>query len=87
MDFLHWRPTQPAPREYHTQCNVVEVQTLVKLNPNILVRDVERIYSSTVLLMSQTVEQYSIDVIYNSTVLLLSQSQSFGSRAGRFVEN
>ena len=41
-DFLHCRQTQPVPREYHTQCYVVEVQTLVELNPNILVRDVER---------------------------------------------
>ena len=40
-DFLYCRQTQPAPREYHTQCYVVEVQTLVELNPNILVRDVE----------------------------------------------
>ena len=34
--------TQPAPREYHTQCYLVEVQTLVELNPNILVWHVER---------------------------------------------
>ena len=36
------RQTQPAHREYHTQYYVVAVQTLVELNPNILVRDVER---------------------------------------------
>ena len=41
-DFLYCRQTQPAPREYHTQCYIVEVQTLVELNPNILVRHVER---------------------------------------------
>ena len=35
-------PSLLAPREYHTQYYVVEVQTLVELNPNILVRDVER---------------------------------------------
>ena len=37
-DFLYCRQTQPAPREYHTQCYIVEVQTLVELNPNILVQ-------------------------------------------------
>ena len=42
-DFLHCRQTQPAPRGYHTKYYLVEVQTLVELNPNILVRDVERI--------------------------------------------
>ena len=43
-NFLHCRQTQPVPRKYHTQCYVVEVQTLVKLNSNILVRDVESMY-------------------------------------------
>ena len=42
MDFLHCRQTQPFPREYHTHCYVVEVKTLVELNPNILFQDVER---------------------------------------------
>ena len=41
-DFFHYRQTQPVPREYHTQCYVVEVQTLVELNPNILVRRFQR---------------------------------------------
>ena len=41
-DFLHYRQTQPVPREDHTQCYVVEVQTLVELNPNILVRQFQR---------------------------------------------
>ena len=38
--------TQPVPREYHTQCNVVEVQTLVELNPNILVRRFQRMHNA-----------------------------------------
>ena len=41
-DFLHCRQTQSVPGAYHTQFYVVEVQTSVELNPNILVRDVER---------------------------------------------
>ena len=44
-DFLHCHQTQPAPREYHTQYYIVEVQTLVELNPNKQVRDVERMYN------------------------------------------
>ena len=39
-----------APREYHTQCYVVEVQTLVELNPNILVRHVERMKVRNILI-------------------------------------
>ena len=30
-DFFHCRHTQPVPRKYHTQCYIVEVQTLVEL--------------------------------------------------------
>ena len=44
-DFFHCRQIQPVPREYHTQYYVVEVQTLVELNPNILVWHVKRICS------------------------------------------
>ena len=33
---------QPVPREYHTQFYVVEVQTLIELNQNILVRRFQR---------------------------------------------
>ena len=44
-DFLHCCQTQPAPRKYHTQYYVVEVHSLVGLNPNILVRHVEKMYS------------------------------------------
>ena len=44
-DFFHCRQTQSVPREYHTQCYVVEVQTLVELNPNILVRRFQRMLS------------------------------------------
>ena len=43
-DFFHCRQSQPVPREYHTQCYVVEVQTLVEFNPNILVRRFQRMY-------------------------------------------
>ena len=50
-DVLHCQQTQPDPREYHTQYYVVEVQTLVELNPNVLVRDVERM---AILFSSQT---------------------------------
>ena len=38
------RQTQPVPWEYHAQCYIVEVQTLVELNPNILVRYFRRMY-------------------------------------------
>ena len=42
-DIFHCRQTQPVSREYHTQCYVVEIQTLVWLNPDILVRRLQRI--------------------------------------------
>ena len=44
-DFLHCRQTHHAPREYLTQYYIVEVQTLVELNPNLLVWDIERMAS------------------------------------------
>ena len=40
-DFFHCRQTQPVP----TQCYVVEMETLVELNPNILVRCFQRMAS------------------------------------------
>ena len=43
-DFFDCCQTQPVPREYHTKCYIVEVQTLVELNPNILVWHFQRIY-------------------------------------------
>ena len=43
-DFFHCRQTQPVPREYHTQCYIVGVQTLVELNANTLVRRFQRMY-------------------------------------------
>ena len=49
-DFFHCCQTQPVPREYHTQCYVVEVQTLVELNPNILVRRFQRMAHLKVIL-------------------------------------
>ena len=33
-DFFHCLQTQLVPREYHTHCYAVEVQTLIVLNPN-----------------------------------------------------
>ena len=44
-DFLHCRQTRHAPREYLTHYYIVEVQTLVELNPNLLVWDIERMAS------------------------------------------
>ena len=41
-DFFHCRQIQPVPREYHTQYYLVEVQILVEINPNILVRRFQR---------------------------------------------
>ena len=43
-DFFHCRQAQSVPREYHTQCYIVEVQTLVEFNPNILVRCFQRMH-------------------------------------------
>ena len=39
---MQYQQTQPAPREYHTQYYVVEVHRLVEVNPDILVRHVEK---------------------------------------------
>ena len=41
-DFFHCRQNLPAPRQYHTQYCVVKVHRFLELNPNILVRLVER---------------------------------------------
>ena len=41
-DLFHCHQTQLFPREYHSQGYIVEVQTLVELNPNILVRPFQR---------------------------------------------
>ena len=45
-DYFHCCQTQPVPREYNTQYYVVEVQTLVELNPNTLVRHFQRMGQS-----------------------------------------
>ena len=50
---MHCHQTQPAPREYLTQYYVVELQSLVELNSNILVRDVERMSNVPVLFECQ----------------------------------
>ena len=71
-DFLHCRQNQPAPREYHTQYYVVDVQTLVELNPNILVQDVERmyiIYTSLASILDLTLSMF-IPSFYILTMIL-----------------
>ena len=55
------------PREYHGQCLSFAGQTLVLLNPNILVRDVERIYFISFISYSFFVfgKSFSITKNYN----------------------
>ena len=45
-NIFYCRQTQPVPREYHTKCYI---QTLIELNPNILVGRFQRMPLSTVL--------------------------------------
>ena len=70
-DFFCCRQTQPVPREYHTQCYVVEVKTL-ELNPSILVRRLQRMYSTLwlycILPGSDEWELYSTEQYLYSTL-------------------
>ena len=70
---------QPAPREYHIQYYVVEVQTLVESNPDILVRDVERmcqiITSMKYGIMIMSNEQMWMQAIIQNSVTVVRLRQ------------
>ena len=67
-DLFHCRQTQPVLREYHTQCYVVEVQTLVEVNPNILVRRFKRMFGVTLLIALGVLLFYLLVVAYSCVV-------------------
>ena len=75
--FLSSRTTNDAflsanglPREYHGQGMQLKVQTLLKLSPHILVRDIERMYC-IIYFMTLWSQGFVTDLLIHLVILLL----------------